>query len=198
MDCETRPAAALRDGRSDLLGVRDDETLLVPADKGVTGRLASGGGGRVEYERVFVDIRDAASRANADFLAASPMGKVPALRDGDLALAESAAIRLYVADKYPGARLAPAVDDPQRGLFLYWMFFAPGVMEPAMAERVGGWEPNRGAGETFSAADIMVGSTAAFMRMFDMLPGSETIGSYVDRCLARPAYRKAMAMERGD
>jgi glutathione S-transferase len=176
----------------------------------------------VEYERVFVDIRDPASRSNADFLAASPMGKVPALRDGDVALAESAAISLYVADRYPGAGLAPAVDDRQRGLFLYWMFFAPGVMEPAMAERMGGWEPNRGAhgwgdfdtmlrtledgleggpwllGETFSAADIMVGSTAAFMRMFDILPASETIGSYVDRCLERPGYRKAMAMERGD
>jgi glutathione S-transferase len=173
----------------------------------------------LEYERVVVDIRDPASRADAEFLAVSPMGKVPALRDGDVALAESAAISLYVADRYPRAGLAPATDDPLRGVFLYWMFFAPGVMEPAMAEKVGGWEPNRGAhgwgdfdtmmktletgladgpwllGEHFTAADVMVGSTAAFMRMFNILPECPVIGAYVDRCLARPAYQRAMAME---
>lgn len=173
----------------------------------------------VDYERVFVDIRDPGSRSDPDFLAASPMAKVPALRDGDVALADSAAISLYIADRYPGAGLSPTTDDPRRGRFLYWMFFAPGVMEPAMAEKVGGWEPNRGAhgwgdfdtmirtleqglaegpwllGERFSVADVMVGSTAAFMRMFNILPESETIGAYVDRCLGRPAYRKAMTME---
>lgn len=173
----------------------------------------------VEYERVFVDIRDPASKSNAEFLAVSPMGKVPALRDGDVALAESAAISLYVADRYTEAALAPATDDTQRGAFLYWMFFAPGVMEPAMAEQVGGWEPNRGAhgwgdfdtmvrtleeglkpgpwllGERFSAADVMVGSTAAFMQMFNIRPDSEVIGAYVERCVTRPAYQKAMALE---
>jgi glutathione S-transferase len=171
----------------------------------------------VEYGRVFVDFRDPASNSDTEFLAVSPMGKVPALRDGDVALAES--ISLYVADRYPEAGLAPATDDPRRGVFLYWMFFAPGAMEPAMAEKVGGWEPNRGAhgwgdfdtmlktlergladgpwllGERFSAADVMVGSTAAFMRMFNILPDSAAIGAYVDRCLARPGYQRAMAME---
>lgn len=176
----------------------------------------------VDYETVFVDIRDPESRADPDFLAASPMAKVPALRDGDVALADSAALSLYIADRYPEAGLAPAAHDRKRGPFLYWMFFAPGVMEPAMAEKVSGWEPNRGAhgwgdfdtmirtledgleqgpwllGERFSVADVMVGSTAAFMRMFNILPESEAIGAYVDRCLARPAYVKAMAMESAD
>ena len=175
----------------------------------------------LDYERVAVDIRDPESRSDPGFLAASPMAKVPALSDGDVALADSAAIGLYVADRYPAAGLAPATDDPRRGAFLYWMFFAPGVMEPAMAEKIGGWEPNRGAhgwgdfdamirvletglapgpwllGDRFSVADVMVGSTAAFMRMFGILPESEVIGAYVDRCLARPAYRKAMAMDSG-
>jgi glutathione S-transferase len=49
-------------------------------------------------------------------------------------------------------------------------------------------------GDTFSAADVMLGSSVVFMRMFDMLPDSETLGGYADRCLARPAYRRALQL----
>ncbi len=173
----------------------------------------------VDYERVFIDVRDPVARADTGFLAASPMGKVPALEDGDARLADSAAICLYVADRYAPGSLAPAPDDPERGRFLYWMFFAPGSMEPAMAEKMGGWQPNRGAhgwgdfdtmtrtleealsegpwllGDRFTAADVMVGSTAAFMKMFDILPESDRIGGYVERCLERPAYRRAQELD---
>ena len=50
-------------------------------------------------------------------------------------------------------------------------------------------------GERFSAADVMVGSTAAFMRMFDIMPASGAINAYIDRCLARPACQKALALD---
>jgi hypothetical protein len=40
-----------------------------------------------------------------------------------------------------------------------------------------------------------LGSAAAFMRMFDLLPDSAVIGSYVDRCLARPGCPRAPAMD---
>ncbi len=173
----------------------------------------------VDYERVFIDVRDPKARADAGFLAASPMGKVPALEDGDARLADSAAICLYVADRYAPGILAPACDNPERGRFLYWMFFAPGSMEPAMAEKMGGWQPNRGVhgwgdfdtmtrtleealsdgpwllGDQFTAADVMVGSTAAFMKMFDILPESERIEAYVERCLDRPAYVRAREVD---
>ena len=49
-------------------------------------------------------------------------------------------------------------------------------------------------GERFSVADVMVGSTVVFMRMFEILPESRVLGDYADRCLARPAYQKAMAI----
>jgi len=53
-------------------------------------------------------------------------------------------------------------------------------------------------GEQFSAADIVVGSSAVFLRMFDMLPDSPVIAAYADRCLTRPAYQRAMSLdERG-
>jgi len=173
----------------------------------------------VEYERVVVDLRRPVAQRGADFLAASPMGKVPALEDGAVRMADSAAICLFLADRYGAGRLAPTLDDPERGPYLYWMLFTPGVIEPSMAERAGGWTPNpihhgwgsfdamlrtlekgleRGPwllGERFSAADVLVGSSAVFMRLLKMLPASAVIEAYADRCLARPAYRRALATE---
>ena len=47
----------------------------------------------------------------------------------DVRMADSAAICLYLADRYGAGRLAPAVDAPDRGRFLFWMFFTPGAIE---------------------------------------------------------------------
>ncbi len=95
------------------------------------------------YERVLVDIRDPDREDDPDFLAASPMGKVPALADGDVRMSDSAAICLYVADKYRENNLSPSIDDPDRGRFLYWMIFTPGVIEPSMSDKFRGLETNR-------------------------------------------------------
>lgn len=173
----------------------------------------------VDYEIVPVDIRSPDRKDSAEFRAASPMGKVPALVDGDVSMSESAAIALYVADRYCAGTLAPAVDDPSRGKFLYWIMYTPAVVEPAMAEKFNKIQPNRGRsgwgdfdlmietletalqngtwllGERFTAADVMVGSSVVFMRLFDMLTNSEVLNAYADRCLARPGYKKALALE---
>ena len=172
----------------------------------------------VDYDKTLIDIRDEEARKHPGFLEASPMGKVPALRDGDVLLADGPAISLYLADRYASGTLAPAVDDPARGRFLYWMFFGPGVMEPCMAEKFGTAQPNRAAhgwgdydtmvaaleaglagngpwlmGEQFTAADVVVGSTAAFLYLFGIGPESQPITDYVARCKARPAYERAFA-----
>lgn len=57
-------------------------------------------------------------------LAANPMRQVPALvlPSGEV-ITESAAILIYLADRHPASRLAPAPDDPKRGQFLRWMVF---------------------------------------------------------------------------
>ncbi|HSM32369.1 MAG TPA: hypothetical protein VK854_16850, partial [Woeseiaceae bacterium] len=49
-------------------------------------------------------------------------------------------------------------------------------------------------GDAFTAADVMLGSSVVFMRMFDMLPDSDTLAAYADRCLARPAYQRALEL----
>jgi glutathione S-transferase len=156
---------------------------------------------------------------SVEFLAASPMGKVPAIADGPVKIADSAAIALYLADRYPASALAPAIDDPLRGSYLYWMTFTPGVIEPAMAEKFNNWEVNRGPsgwgdydlmmevlekglaqgpwvlGDRFSAADVMVGSAVRFMKLFGNLPEKPVLARYLDRCLARPGYASALARD---
>ena len=59
------------------------------------------------------------AQKSLDYLAINPMGKVPALKDGDATMAKAAAICAYVAERYPQAKLAPPLDDPRRTKYLY-------------------------------------------------------------------------------
>ena len=66
---------------------------------------------------------------SADYLALNPMGKVPALVDGDVQLWESNAINWYLAEKFPGAGLLPA-GLGERAAVQRWMFFQAGHVSP--------------------------------------------------------------------
>ena len=171
------------------------------------------------YEIERIDIHAKPRRDPPSFLAASPMGKVPALSDGSERLAGSAAICLYLADRYAAGRLAPRPEDAGRSRFLYWMFYSPAAIEPAMMEKFMGLEPNKMAapwgtwdlmlqtledrlnksdwiaGESFSAADVMIGSSCLFFRSFKMLTPTPVMSAYIERCLARPAYQHAIARD---
>ena len=57
-----------------------------------------------------------------EFLALNPAGKLPMLVDGDLVLTESAAIPLYLAEKYPEKGLIPT-DLADRAQMYRWIFF---------------------------------------------------------------------------
>jgi len=175
------------------------------------------------FELRLIDIRKPEAREDPEFRAASPMGKVPAIMDatpeGVVRVADSSAIALYLADRYPSAGLAPAISDPQRGRYLYWMTYTPGVIEPAMSEKFNNWQVSRATsgwgnfdsmievleqglqpgpwllGERFSAADVLVGSSVYFMQLFGILPESQVLAEYAARCQARPAYAKALARD---
>lgn len=175
------------------------------------------------FEVRLIDIRKPEAKEDADFTAASPMGKVPAIMDttpaGTVRMADSASIALYLADRYPAAGLAPAVDDLDRGQYLYWMTYTPGVIEPAMMEKFTGMEVSRASsgwgnfdsmievleagvgqgpwvmGETFTAADVLLGSSIYFMKKFGILPDNPVLEAYSERCLARPACQKALARD---
>ncbi len=173
------------------------------------------------YERVLTDISTGAQR-KAEYLAVNPMGKVPALQDGDATMAEAAAICAYVAERYPEAKLAPPVGDPLRAKYLYWLFFSPGCIEPTIVQLATKIEMNPVAagwgdaqqvidvldaalqkgpwllGENFSAADIVIGSGLNFaIRQFKMVPPRPAFDRYIDRCMARPAFQRAEKIAAG-
>src|SRR6202171_5692732 len=69
------------------------------------------------------------------YLAVNPMGKVPAIRHGDVVVTEGGAICAYLADAFPDVRLAPPLGDKLRGPYFRWMFFAAGPVEGMNAAR---------------------------------------------------------------
>jgi glutathione S-transferase len=173
------------------------------------------------YERVLTDLSAGAQR-KPEYLAINPMGKVPALRDGEATLAEAAAICAYVAERYPQAKLAPPVGDPLRAKYLYWLFFGPSCGEPAMMQIATKVEMNPVAagwgdaqrvfdvldaalakgpwilGENFSAADVVIGSGLNFaVRLFKLVPSRASFDRYLDACAARPAFQRAQKIAAG-
>jgi glutathione S-transferase len=148
------------------------------------------------------------------FLKINPMGKLPALQHKGATITEAAAICAYLADAFPEKGLAPATSDPMRGVYYRWMFFAPSCIEPMMLDRLGkvSREDTKVAGhgdyervmasinqalangpwilgETFSAADVVMGSALFFATMFGAIPKEGRIKDYVDRIAARPAHQ---------
>lgn len=76
-----------------------------------------------------LDTRAGENRSAA-YLSVNPMGKIPALVDGDLKLWESNAINWYAAEKFPKARLLPASIEA-RARVQRWLFFQVGHVTPA-------------------------------------------------------------------
>lgn len=61
-----------------------------------------------------------------------PLGAAPVIEDGDVLLAESAAIVDYIIARHGGGRLKLGPDDPDFADFLYWFHFANGNLQPAL------------------------------------------------------------------
>src|SRR3954470_18504074 len=163
----------------------------------------------------------AGDQQKPDYLAINPMGKVPALRHGDVVITESAAICTYLADAFPKAGLSVPIGDPRRGIYLKWLFFGPSCIEPAMTDRAypRKEEPRRGAlgygdlettmdvtakgvaagrylmGEQFTAADVVVGSTLRWGLLFKLLPERPEFVAYVGRINERDAIKRADAKD---
>ena len=74
-----------------------------------------------ECEFETVNLR-AGGHFNPEFLRLNPAHKVPVLVDGDLVLTESAAIVLYLAEKYPAKGLLPS-DPVERAQVYRWIMF---------------------------------------------------------------------------
>ena len=156
------------------------------------------------------------------FLAINPMGKVPALAHKGTVITEAAAICTYLADEFPQAKLNVPIGTPARGVYLKWLFFGPGCVEPAMIDRAAPRkeEARRGMlgygtfdttmdtvagaiakgpwlmGEQFTAADVIVGSTIRWGTMFKLIPERPEFTAYLARMAARPAAQRAEAKDK--
>ncbi|MBD0353729.1 MAG: glutathione S-transferase family protein [Rubrobacteraceae bacterium] len=163
-----------------------------------------------DYEIVNIDLEKGENKA-PEFLEINPAGKLPALVDGDSRIFETAAICLYLGDKFPEANLAPKIGAPERGRYLSLMVYSTSQLEPAMGDMLMGTgpvAPQRGwtnfetvedviegklgngtylLGDWFTAADIMIGSMLIWKRMWGSAPGRPKLEDYVDRLLERSA-----------
>lgn len=167
------------------------------------------------YELAYIDMLKGGQKS-PQFLAINPMGKLPALTDGATVVTETAAIALYLADRYSLGTLAPKLDDPNRGTYLRWSLFAPSVIEPGLMAKAQNWEFKPSAagwgdhesmlramesaitgdyilGSQFSMADVIFGGTLQFMLMFGMLEKRPAFTAYAERLAARPAMKRADA-----
>jgi glutathione S-transferase len=155
------------------------------------------------------------------YLAINPMGKVPAVRHRETLVTEVAAIVCYLADAFPASRLSIPIGDPQRGEYIKWLFFVPGVIEPAVTDRAfkRAETPPRSTigygdfdtvmevlaravsagpylvGNRFTAADLLVGANLRWAMQFRLIPERPEFTAYVGRLAERPALQRAVARD---
>lgn len=93
----------------------------------------------VPFEVKITDVRSGGGQT-PEYLAINPLGKVPAIKDGDDIVWETGAICVYLADKYPQAGLAPPIGDPLRAPYLRWLFLNSSI-DTVLVERMFKREP---------------------------------------------------------
>ena len=92
------------------------------------------------YELRPINMKAGEQRKPA-YLAVNPMGNVPAILHRGSLVTEQVAIFIYLADLFPQAKLAPALDDPRRGPYLRWLVYYGSCFEPAVVDRAMKREP---------------------------------------------------------
>jgi glutathione S-transferase len=156
-------------------------------------------------------------------LAIHPFGQIPTYEQGGLAIFETGAIVLHLAEHYPG--LLPA-DANDRARAITWMFAAVNTVEPpildlqnaVIVESKKPWAAERlplvkdrirerlrplsarlGDAEwldgAFSAGDLMMVSVLLRLRASGLLDEFPNLAAYVARGEARPAYKRAFAAQ---
>ena len=163
------------------------------------------------------EVLDFATTMKTDaFRAINPMGKVPAIKHGDVVVTEGAAICAYLADAFPEAGLAPP--PAERGAYYRWLFFAAGPAEQAITNKSMGFEVPSDkammagygsyaltmdgleaavsssayiAGDRFTAADVYFGSQIGWGLAFNSIEPRPAFAAYWDRVKDRPAAVRA-------
>ena len=158
----------------------------------------------IPYEFILLDMQ-AGEHRQPEYLAINPMGKVPAIVDGDFHLWESGAILFYLAQKY--GKMPPSLEEQAK--INQWILFGnatlgPGIFVEASRERetpklltplnqILEKQPFL-LGDELSVVDVAVGSILAYIPMMLKLDLSEypAVVDYIKRISERPAFQKAM------
>ncbi len=97
----------------------------------------------------------------------------------------TAAICLYLCDRYPAAGLAPAIGSAQRAQFYKWLIWLTNTLQAALM------------GGSYSALDPYAMMLCRWTRGFSSAPARDRShpGPYLQRVLARPAVQQVFATE---
>jgi glutathione S-transferase len=160
-------------------------------------------------------------QASASYRALQPFGQVPTYEEDGLAMFESGAIVLHLAEQCEA--LMP-LESRGRARTKTWMFAALNTIEPPImmlnelqSHKRGGADANdlRGAvvarierrltelsdslhgrdylEQRFTAADLLMSSVLRILRDTGLVSARPTLAAYCSRCEARPAFQKALA-----
>lgn len=166
----------------------------------------------------FAEMKSAAHRA------LHPFGQIPTFEDGDVALFESGAIVLHIAQGHPG--LLP-VEAGARARAIAWVFAAVSSVEPVVVQRETSlylerdkpWHTERlsmveerirarlqelavrlGEGPwldgDFSAGDLLMVQVLRRLEGSDILDAFPGLADYIARARERPAFQRAFAAQR--
>ena len=75
-------------------------------------------------------------RMSREWLTKNPVGKVPALEDGELSMFESGAMVQYILDRYGNGRLQPVAGTPEHALYMQWSWFGEATFARPLGEIV--------------------------------------------------------------
>lgn len=158
----------------------------------------------IPYEFIMLDLQ-AGEHRQPEYLAINPIGKVPAIVDGDFQLWESGAILFYLAQKY--GNLPSSLEEQAK--INQWILFGnatlgPGIFVEASRERempklmtplnqILEKQPFL-LGDEFSVVDVAVGSILSYIPIMLKLDLSEypAVVDYMKRLSERPAFQKAI------
>ena len=162
-----------------------------------------------------------------EYRALQPFGQVPILMEDDLVLFESGAIVLHIGErsetllpKDPGARaramqwLIAALNSVEpfvMNVALIDLFYAseewaklrrPGAVE-FVQRRLSALSKSLGDkpfldGERFTAGDLVMSTVLRILKHTDIVSRDARLAAYVERCTARPAFRRALEAQLED
>jgi glutathione S-transferase len=108
------------------------------------------------------------AQKSPEYLKLNPNGRIPVLIDDDLVLFETAAIALHLADKFPGAGLAPDVGTRERAEFYKWMVH---LTNTPQAEFRAWFYPHEHVSDEVAAPSVKQAAERRLYSMFDIISG---------------------------